>query len=138
MERDAELCPTRWLVAGGQGGVLVFEEAFGDREAEPRATVRDAGCWGSADASFEDVWEEVWVDSGSAVSDRDLDGRLIRRTPAEVDRRARGAEAECVVEDVGKSTFEAIAIDDDAERPVSVEVDRVALEAGLAACQSER
>ena len=123
-------CASGRLVVDGEGGVLVFEEAFRDREAEPGPAVGAAGCRGSADAGFEDVWEEVGVDSGSVVLDGDLDGRLVRGGPAEVDRGARGAVAERVVEDVGESAFEAVAVDDDAERLVAVEVERVVSEAG--------
>ena len=54
--------------------MLVFEKAFRDREAESGTAVGTAGCWISPDAGFEDVWEEIWVDSRSMVFDGDLDG----------------------------------------------------------------
>ena len=111
--------------------MLVLEEALGDREAEPGPVVGTAGCRGSADAGFEDVWEEVGVDSGSVVLDGDLDGRLVPDCPTDVDRSARRAVAERVVEDVGEGAFEAVAVDDDAERPVAVEVERVVPEAAV-------
>ena len=110
--------------------MLVFEEASGDREAESGSVVGAVGCRGSADAGLEDVWEEVGVDSGSVVLDGDLDGRLVGGGPAELDRGARGAVAERVVEDVGEGAFEAVAVDDDGECPVAVELERVVAEAG--------
>src|SRR5512133_1594265 len=60
---EAEFRPSARSVVGGEGGVLVFEEAFRDRESEPGSAVGTAGGGGSADAGLEDVWEEVGVDS---------------------------------------------------------------------------
>jgi hypothetical protein len=74
LEYDGDCCASRWLVVDRDGGTLVFEEAFRDGQAEPRAVVGAAGCCGSADAGFEDVWEEVGVDSRSVVLNDDLHG----------------------------------------------------------------
>ena len=82
LEREADRRASRWLVVDGDGGVLVFEEALCDRQAEPGSAVGAAGGRGSADAGLEDVREEVGVDSGAVVSDGDLDGRLVRGGPA--------------------------------------------------------
>ena len=57
--------------------MLVLEEAFRDRQAEPGPVVAAAAGRGSADAGLEDVREEVGVDSGSVVLDRELDRRLV-------------------------------------------------------------
>ena len=69
------------LVADGEGRVLVFEEAFCDREAEPASAV-GVGCWGSADARFEDVGEEVGVDSGVTWTVDSSVAPQLRRTGA--------------------------------------------------------
>src|SRR5471030_1547655 len=127
---EADSCASGLFVVDGEGGILVLEEPLRDREAEPGAVVGAAGCRGSADAGLEDVWEEVGVDAGSLVLNRDLDGRLIRSGPAEVDRGAGGAVAERVVEDVRECAFETVAVDDDAERLVTVQVEGVVPEAG--------
>jgi hypothetical protein len=46
---EADFRASRWLVVDREGGVLVFEEAFRDRRAEPGSAVGAAGCWGSVD-----------------------------------------------------------------------------------------
>lgn len=50
-------------------------------------------------AGFEDVWEDVGVDSGSMVFEGDLGSRLVYSGPVEVDR-CGVAVADGVVEDV--------------------------------------
>ena len=50
--------------------------------------------------------------------------------PAEIDWGARRAVADRVVEDVGECAFEAVAVDDDAELSVAVDLERVAAEVG--------
>jgi hypothetical protein len=49
LEGEADFRASRWLVVDREGGVLVFEEAFRDRRAEPGSAAGAAGCWGSVD-----------------------------------------------------------------------------------------
>jgi hypothetical protein len=118
------------VVAGVDRGVLVFEEAFGDGEAEPGSAVLAGGGRASADAGFEDVGEEVGVDPGSLVFDGDLDACLGYRRPFEVDWCAGGAVAQGVLEDVGEGALGALAVDADGERLVDLELECVVSEAG--------
>ena len=110
--------------------MLVFEKASGDRESESGSVIRTIACRGSANARFEDVWKKARVDSGPVILDRDLDGRFADGVPGDVDRGASRAVPHCVVQDVRDSAFEAVAVDDDADCLVAIELEPVVSEAG--------